>query len=272
MPTPPAQLDAFLSYSREDEPRVRQIQEALQAQGFALWRDGARVVPGDSFIAQISSGLEQSRCLILFNSASALASQWVSTEWNAALALRRRIIVVRMDGTDAPAILRATEWVDLQDSSQFDAAIRQIADGIRGAASGPAPNPASGSNPSVVGQDRIVLERMIEAERRSGRNLERARAVAAVIAVALVAAIAILGWGGSLLWIAVMAAGVAAVSCAGAWAFAARLRTVRLECARLDALKNGIELYCPNQPPCLPFRVKLEAILKQRAGISEGAV
>jgi hypothetical protein len=55
------------------------------------------------------------------------------------------------------------------------------------------------------------------------------------------------------------------------WAITAQLGLNRSEMKRLNGIKDGIELYCPNQPACADFRIRLEAILKKLAGIGEAA-
>jgi hypothetical protein len=73
------------------------------------------------------------------------------------------------------------------------------------------------------------------------------------------------------LWIALSASGALIIAGAIVWAITAQLAFHRSEVKRLNGIRDGIELYCPNQPACADFRVRLEAILKKLAGIGEAA-
>lgn len=247
------------------------MEEALEGRGLRVWRDRHQIPAGESFIQEIEAGLRQSRCVVLFNSQNALASKWVQREWNVALTVNLRIIPVRLDDSDIPLMLRPEEFIDLRDSSRLELAVKQIAEGIRGVAVAPPVTPQSSSNPSVLGKDVVVIERMMAAEQKAGRRLETARWAAAVVGVAVAAVVIVLGGGAFALWIAVAAAGSLAIAGAIAWAITAQLGLNRSEMKSLNGIKDGIELYCPNQPACADFRIKLETILKKLAGIGGAA-
>jgi hypothetical protein len=44
---------AFISYAREDSPRVDQLQQMLKAAGIPEWRDTAGLWPGEDWRAKI---------------------------------------------------------------------------------------------------------------------------------------------------------------------------------------------------------------------------
>src|SRR5262249_55110997 len=127
----------------------------------------------------------------------------------------------------------------------------------------------STSNPSVLGQDVKVIDRMISGEQRTAQRLEAARWVAAFGGIGAGAGVLTLGGGAGELWRSVAAAGALAIAGAIAWVITAQLGLNRSEIRRLEGIKDGIELYCPSQPACADFRVRLEAILKKLAGIGE---
>jgi hypothetical protein len=270
-PQPQVQFDVFLSYSSDDVASVLVVEQALEKQGLRVWRDGRQIAAGESFIQKIQAGLSQSRCVVLFNSHKALASTWVQREWNVALTVNMRIIPVRLDDSEVPLLLKPEEFIDLRDSSRLEFAVRQIAEGIRGVAVAPPVSPQSSSNPSVLGKDVMVIERMIATQHRAGRRLAVARWAAAVAGVAVAAGVIILVGGTLGSWVAVAAAGPLLIAGAIVWAVTAQLGLSQSEMNRLNGIKDGIELYCPNQAACADFRVRLEAILKKLAGIGEGA-
>lgn len=262
------EFDAFLSYSREDEPRVRLLQDALAAEGLRLWRDREQIRAGDGWISRLEQGLRRSRAIILFVSQTALASDWVQREWNVALTLGMRILPVRLDGSPLPVILSPIQFVEFPSDAEVAVVAASLVAGIRSEQPLPPPPSTASSNPSVLGREVAVIQRMLQASSRSARSLQSARIVASLTGVACAAGAPLLpesasGWtpwisGGSLL----LAASVV-------WAITERLRLSRDELRGLSSLKDGIELYCPNQPACLQFRVKFEALLKQQAGIQE---
>lgn len=267
IPQPKSQFDVFLSYSRDDEAQVRAIEKALEELGLKVWRDTEQIPAGESFIKRIETGLSQSGSVVLFVSHQALGSAWVQREWNVALTLNMRIIPVRLDSSEVPLMLRPLEFVNFPDSGQAQAA-RQIADGVRGLAVAPVV-PRSSSNPSVLGQDVVVITRMIASEQRAVRRLETARWAAALAGFAVTAGIVLLAGGASAPWATVAAAGSLVLSGAIVWAVTAQLSLNRSEIKRLNGIKDGIELYCPSQPACAEFRIRLETILKKLAGIGE---
>jgi hypothetical protein len=72
--------DVFLSHSAKDKDIVRALAERLRADGLRGWFDDWILKPGDSSIAdrraKIEAGLEQSRVLVLRQSAQAFGSDW----------------------------------------------------------------------------------------------------------------------------------------------------------------------------------------------------
>jgi hypothetical protein len=117
----------------------------------------------------------------------------------------------------------------------------------------------------VLGQDVVILDRMIEREAAAATKLETTRWVAAGVGTAV--GVAIFLGGGGALWIGAMATGALTVTGAIAWAITAQVSSNRSNVLQFSSIKDGIELYCPRQPACADFRVKLETILKRRAKI-----
>ena len=72
--------DVFLSHSAKDKDIVRAVAERLRADGLRVWFDDWVLKPGDSIPAKIDEGLEQSRVLVLCESAQAFGSDWAQLE------------------------------------------------------------------------------------------------------------------------------------------------------------------------------------------------
>lgn len=265
-------FDVFLSYSRDDETRVLAVQQALEHHELKVWRDRGQIRPGQPWIEKLQAGLGSSRCVVLFCSRSAAASEWVQREWNVALTVGLPIIPVRLDDSDLPLILKTLQCVDFLSANRLGEAVEQILSGVRGVPLEPAPARAEpgNANPSVLGPDVAILDRMILREGNAARKLELARWCAAGVGVAAAGALALFAGGMGALFSGAMAGGILIVAGAIVWAITAQASSNRSEVLRLSSIKDGIELYCPHQPACVDFRVKLETILKRRAGI-EGA-
>jgi hypothetical protein len=267
---PPTRFDAFLSYAREDEDRIGPVQRALEQLNVRVWRDTGQIRPGDIWLKNIEIGLRQSDCVVLFNSQHALASEWVRREWNVALALNKRIVPVRLDDDAIPLLLTTIEFIDMRESTEFPMLIQHIVSGIRASMmTSPIPEPEVLTNPSVIGQDVTILQRMIQSERRKGHNLTLSQW--SVVFLGLAAVTALMSFGGTQTrWIVtVTAVTPLAISGAILWVITALLRSSHSTVLRLTSIKDGIELYCPKQQQCLEFRAALEKLLKDGAGIRE---
>jgi hypothetical protein len=72
--------DIFISYAREDKPRVKQLAEAFTAvRGWSVWWD-QRLRNGERFPREIQDALTHSRCIIVVWSPRSVDSDWVCAE------------------------------------------------------------------------------------------------------------------------------------------------------------------------------------------------
>ncbi len=71
--------DIFISYKREDKPRVKRIAEKLEAEGFSVWWD-RKIPPGKSFEEVIQEQLDKAACVVVLWSDAAVRSDWVKEE------------------------------------------------------------------------------------------------------------------------------------------------------------------------------------------------
>jgi len=78
-PTPGSSSRVFVSYARADQPTVRRLVEALEAEGFEVWWD-ADVPPGEGWRDTIEAALDGAGCVIGCFSAQARGSEWVRLE------------------------------------------------------------------------------------------------------------------------------------------------------------------------------------------------
>src|ERR1044071_6660661 len=113
-----AQVEVFLSYSRNDSAICRWIAAGLATAGCTVWRDEAAVKAGDTWVRSIFRGIESADFIVPLLSASALASPWVRKEIDTAL-LRtlgrgssQCIVPVRIEPVEPPLELRSLQCID----------------------------------------------------------------------------------------------------------------------------------------------------------------
>lgn len=127
----------FLSHNHNDKPLVEAIAVKL-ADIFSqdqVFYDSWSIRPGDGIIDKINTGLEAPEVVFFFVSANSLASDMVKLEWQSALYEatkgKTRLIPVRVDGSDMPAVLKQTFFIDMH-TLGLDAATHMIVDAIQG--------------------------------------------------------------------------------------------------------------------------------------------
>ena len=103
--------DIFVSYSRQDRPRVAPLVAALEAQGWSVWWD-PDISPGEEFDSLISRELEAARTLIVVWTPQSVESRWVRGEARDA-ADRGVLVPVRFDNAKLPIDFRALHATDL---------------------------------------------------------------------------------------------------------------------------------------------------------------
>ncbi|XGB41347.1 MAG: GUN4 domain-containing protein [Nodosilinea sp. LVE1205-7] len=88
----------FISYSRNDETYVSKLIQALEDKGLTVWLDD-RIDYGTTWPRVIEEHLEKCQVFILVMSSNSLNSHWVQCELNRALALKKPIFPVLLEGT-----------------------------------------------------------------------------------------------------------------------------------------------------------------------------
>lgn len=107
------EFDLFLSYSTKDRDQAAVIVQAAESLGLRIYQDRKEVDYGEVWAEEIRLGLMNSREIALLASPSAMASEWVQTEWGAAWAMGRTItpILLMMPPEKLPARLQQRQAV-----------------------------------------------------------------------------------------------------------------------------------------------------------------
>ncbi len=71
--------DVFLSYSRQDVSAAQLIAEALEREGFSVWKDN-QIAAGDSYVNKIQRSLATAKAVVVLWSRASTASSWVMDE------------------------------------------------------------------------------------------------------------------------------------------------------------------------------------------------
>src|SRR5436190_10344477 len=109
----PQPFDVFLSHFSENKPWVRQLRDALLAEGLSPWFDERELPEQDNFVDALSAdGLRQSRFLVLVITPRSLERPWVKWEWTNFMALNGplgRVIPLLLEETTLPPALAAAQ-------------------------------------------------------------------------------------------------------------------------------------------------------------------
>lgn len=111
-----AKPSLFISYSRKEAPFVHSLFCSLEKLGYPVWLDYHSLIPGNPWQEQIYEGIAAADLFLLVVSKSSLASENVANEWQKAIELGKRIILICFEAATLPLQLESLEWVDLRSS------------------------------------------------------------------------------------------------------------------------------------------------------------
>jgi formylglycine-generating enzyme required for sulfatase activity len=123
--------DIFLSYTHEDEARIRDLVHALEEHGWSVFWD-RRIPTGKTWQSYIGQALSDAKCVIVAWSQHSITSKWVIEEANDAEE-RGLLIPILLDPVKPPLGLRGiqaanlTDWKPGSPSPRFDQLIQDIA-------------------------------------------------------------------------------------------------------------------------------------------------
>ncbi|HSR64607.1 MAG TPA: TIR domain-containing protein [Xanthomonadaceae bacterium] len=154
--------DVFVSYSRQDRPRVAPLVRAVEDRGWSVWWD-PEIAPGQEFDRLIARQLDAAAAVLVVWTPGSVESRWVRGE--ARVAAERGVLVpVRFDHAELPIDVRSFHTIDLDDATLAagSAPVREVLDALgtlvthEGAAPTPAPTPAD-ARPARPPRDRVPI-------------------------------------------------------------------------------------------------------------------
>ena len=124
--------DVFLSYARQDLPRVRPLVAALEGAGLTVFYD-RRVPAGMEWREFIGNALAGARCALVVWTCDSVKSQWVLREAGEAQRRGMPIIPVLLDAVEPPFGFADIQASDLSsgDAAAHDAALDQLVQDIK---------------------------------------------------------------------------------------------------------------------------------------------
>lgn len=176
---PSAPRTIFLSYSRADQTRARQLAQALEQAGLTVWWD-TLIEGGASFARSIEAALLASDAVVVLWSGTSVASDWVLDEAAHGRDLHK-LVPVSIDGTLPPLGFRQYQAIALPASGDRPdpAAVSAVVRAVRSIAGGAPATPRAGANSGAAARPDASRRRLM---------------VGGVAAAALVAGAGVLGW------------------------------------------------------------------------------
>jgi hypothetical protein len=104
----------FISYSRRQTPFVDRLAEELENNDYSLWLDYKSLVLAQPWAQQIGEAVAGMDVFLLVISKDSMASKHVRSEWEKALELNKRIVLLIFEAVSVPEELQRREWVDLR--------------------------------------------------------------------------------------------------------------------------------------------------------------
>lgn len=129
MTMPGERRDYFVSYNNADLAMAVWVGQQVEQQGHSVILQAWDFAPGTNFVAAMHEALQRCERLMLILSRAYLAARYTNEEWQAAYALGRRLLPVRIDDCRPPGLLAPIVYVDLH-GCDADEAQRRLGDAL----------------------------------------------------------------------------------------------------------------------------------------------
>jgi WD40 repeat protein len=127
----------FISYSRSDIEFAEQLDTALVARNYTVWRDKKDIPPTSKWAADISRAIIDAEAFLFIISPASIGSTSCASEIAQAVEQRKRIVpVLRTDVSEelktgkVPLALAEVNWIFFRDSDDFNTSVQQLDDAL----------------------------------------------------------------------------------------------------------------------------------------------
>jgi hypothetical protein len=129
----PAESNLFISYARKDGAGLAgQLMKSLEAKGFKVWLDTARLHGGAGWTAEIEQAIDRSRVVLALLTRGSYESDICRAEQLRSLRKQKVVIPLLAQGdADRPLHLEAKEYRDFSTSAKYKAQFRLLMEDIR---------------------------------------------------------------------------------------------------------------------------------------------
>lgn len=119
----------FLSHSSKDKEAVKRLATELIAKGYRIWLDEWKIEVGDSVIDKIQQGLQAADFIAVWLTRNAVASGWVSGEWQTRIIVEMQkknstVLPLLADDCEIPFFLSNRHYADFRES--FENGLNQL--------------------------------------------------------------------------------------------------------------------------------------------------
>jgi TIR domain len=125
----------FLSHSSADKPFVRMFSADLEAAGFEVWLDEAKLKIGDSLLPELAAAIDSTDFFLAFISENSIRSNWVRKE--VALAATKeikgasvKVLPLLLDNGDVPFLLIDKVHANFKRPEHYDSEFQRLLDCI----------------------------------------------------------------------------------------------------------------------------------------------
>jgi len=129
--TTPKQV--FVSYDQVDTRFAHQLADDLRQAGIIVWIAPDSIRPGESWVEAINRGLQESTHMVIVLTPSAMESEWVKMETNAAIALERKgllsLIPLDVEPCDPPPLWSSYQMIPFRES--YEEGLNQLASSLQ---------------------------------------------------------------------------------------------------------------------------------------------
>lgn len=122
--------DVFISYSRQDQPFVLQLCDALSAYKLDVWVDKEDIHAGVKWSTAIQEGLKISEVMLVILSPASMGSRNVEDEWQFFLDKNKPVIPVLYKPAEIHFQLNRLQYIDFH-SQPFETAFKQLYSELR---------------------------------------------------------------------------------------------------------------------------------------------